>query len=177
MKPRAKTTEGWRTVRYAHVCISSEGQEPQLLLIRDVKPEIRPYPLWRIPGGSIQDGETPKKALSREFFEETGLALPECRIEFRNSRGKMARRTRALLSVGVSLEPLPIDPHWATDEVLGVAYFPFSALPLRGGEAGAADCQMDLFNFRLLTEAVRTNWRVLRYHQTSDYFKSLLTPP
>ncbi|AFH48112.1 7,8-dihydro-8-oxoguanine triphosphatase [Ignavibacterium album JCM 16511] len=44
-----------------------------LLLLRDNKPEI-PYPnQWDIPGGKIEDGETPDVTIKREMFEELGL--------------------------------------------------------------------------------------------------------
>lgn len=45
-----------------------------LLLLRDDKPEI-PYPnQWDIPGGRIEDGETPDVTIRREMLEELGLA-------------------------------------------------------------------------------------------------------
>ncbi|GMU96093.1 NUDIX hydrolase [Ignavibacterium album] len=44
-----------------------------LLLLRDNKPEI-PFPnQWDIPGGKIEDGETPDVTIKREMFEELGL--------------------------------------------------------------------------------------------------------
>ncbi len=44
-----------------------------LLLLRDDKPEI-PYPnQWDIPGGRIEDGETPDVTIRREMLEELGL--------------------------------------------------------------------------------------------------------
>lgn len=43
-----------------------------LLLLRDDKPEI-PYPnQWDIPGGRIEDGETPDVTIRREMLEELG---------------------------------------------------------------------------------------------------------
>ncbi|MBI5662826.1 MULTISPECIES: NUDIX domain-containing protein [Ignavibacterium] len=44
-----------------------------LLLLRDNKPEI-PFPnQWDIPGGKIEDGETPDVTIKREMFEELSL--------------------------------------------------------------------------------------------------------
>lgn len=46
-----------------------------LLLLRDDKPEI-PYPnQWDIPGGRIEEGESPIETIRREMFEELGLQL------------------------------------------------------------------------------------------------------
>jgi 8-oxo-dGTP diphosphatase len=44
-----------------------------LLLLRDNKPEI-PFPnQWDIPGGEIEQGETPDLTIRREMNEEMGL--------------------------------------------------------------------------------------------------------
>lgn len=44
-----------------------------LLLLRDDKSEI-PYPnQWDIPGGKIEEGETPDVTIKREMAEELGL--------------------------------------------------------------------------------------------------------
>lgn len=46
-----------------------------LLLLRDDKPEI-PFPnQWDIPGGRIEEGESPIEAIRREMLEELGLQL------------------------------------------------------------------------------------------------------
>lgn len=49
------------------------SKDEVLLILRDDKPEI-PYPdMWDIPGGKIENKETPEEAVRREMDEELGL--------------------------------------------------------------------------------------------------------
>jgi 8-oxo-dGTP diphosphatase len=51
-----------------------------LLLLRDDKPDI-PYPnMWDIPGGHVDDGETPEQCIVREMKEEMDLNLEEFQL-------------------------------------------------------------------------------------------------
>jgi len=51
-----------------------------LLLLRDDKPDI-PYPnMWDIPGGHVEDGETPEQCIVREMKEEMDLNLEEIQL-------------------------------------------------------------------------------------------------
>lgn len=46
-----------------------------LLFLRDNKPEI-PYPdMWDVPGGHVEQGETPEECIVREMKEEMDLDL------------------------------------------------------------------------------------------------------
>jgi 8-oxo-dGTP diphosphatase len=52
-------------------------QRQVLLLLRDDKPTI-PYPnMWDVPGGHVDDGETPEECIVREMKEEMDLTLEE----------------------------------------------------------------------------------------------------
>jgi ADP-ribose pyrophosphatase YjhB (NUDIX family) len=48
----------------------------QVLLVRSSSPQISP-PLWWLPGGGIDFGESPEETLLREFREETGLEIED----------------------------------------------------------------------------------------------------
>jgi ADP-ribose pyrophosphatase YjhB (NUDIX family) len=62
-----------------HTSVRAYGilvHEGKVLLVRSSSPQIRP-PLWWLPGGGIDFGESPEEALLREFKEETGLELKD----------------------------------------------------------------------------------------------------
>jgi ADP-ribose pyrophosphatase YjhB (NUDIX family) len=62
-----------------HTSVRAYGileHEGQVLLVRSSSPQIRP-PLWWLPGGGIDFGESPEQTLLREFKEETGLAVKD----------------------------------------------------------------------------------------------------
>ena len=48
--------------------------EGAVALVRSSNPNHNP-PLWWLPGGGIDFGETPEQSLTREFKEETGLSV------------------------------------------------------------------------------------------------------
>lgn len=60
--------------RTANLIIINDRNEV-LLQLRDDKPTI-PYPnMWTIPGGHIEECETPEECIGREMWEEMELAI------------------------------------------------------------------------------------------------------
>ena len=60
-----------------HTSVRAYGilvRDDSVLLVRSSSPVIVP-PLWWLPGGGINFGESPEETLLREFEEETGLAI------------------------------------------------------------------------------------------------------
>jgi 8-oxo-dGTP diphosphatase len=55
-------------------------QKQVLLLLRDDKPDI-PYPnMWDVPGGHVDNGETPEECIVREMKEEMDLDLEDFQL-------------------------------------------------------------------------------------------------
>ncbi len=62
-----------------HTSVRAYGvlvHDGSVLLVRSSSPQIVP-PLWWLPGGGIDFGESPEETLLREFHEETGLAIKD----------------------------------------------------------------------------------------------------
>ncbi|MFD4635687.1 NUDIX domain-containing protein [Lentzea sp. NPDC058436] len=55
------------------VMVNPAGQV--LLYLRDDKPEIRFPNTWCLPGGYLEEGETPHECVRREIEEEMGVVL------------------------------------------------------------------------------------------------------
>jgi 8-oxo-dGTP pyrophosphatase MutT (NUDIX family) len=65
------TTERQRTRVAAYALVT--GEDRRFLLCRTA-PGVVPDPVWVLPGGGIEFGESPQMAVVRELEEETGLA-------------------------------------------------------------------------------------------------------
>jgi 8-oxo-dGTP diphosphatase len=50
-------------------------RDGRILLAQRIHPDKPGYGLWAMPGGTIEEGETPEQAADREVTEETGLQV------------------------------------------------------------------------------------------------------
>ena len=74
------------------VATNHDAGEPRILLVR-LEADDPEGGSWNLPGGGVEPGESPLKALNREFHEETGLSLGDVTIQDVDSRVYEAWRT------------------------------------------------------------------------------------
>jgi len=60
-------------------------RNPQYLLLKHVRKNLRPKEYWNFPKGHIEKGEMPREAAEREIREETGLSDLEFIAGFRET--------------------------------------------------------------------------------------------
>lgn len=75
--PAGGDADGMRRAAVAFVVVGDERGEACFVLTRRASGLRRHSGQWAIPGGRMDDGETPADAARRELREEVGLAVPE----------------------------------------------------------------------------------------------------
>lgn len=101
------------------IVFSSDRKEILLIKRRDV-------PVWVLPGGGIDKGETPEKAAIREMEEETGLKVSiKHKIAEYTPICRLARFTYFFECQIEGGSPL------AGDETRDIRFFPLQSLPKR----------------------------------------------
>lgn len=100
-------------------CIIFDEQREKVLLIKR-----RDIPVWVLPGGGIEIGETPEKAAIRETNEETGLCVKiQRKVALYRKANWFTRDTHYF-------ECIPYSGKLSTSsETKEIAFFALSALP------------------------------------------------
>jgi ADP-ribose pyrophosphatase YjhB (NUDIX family) len=89
-------------------------------LVRSSNPLHQP-PLWWLPGGGIEFGESPEVAVEREFLEETGLRVASPRLfdvaaDLRSrDNGDQVHTIRVIYEVDLAGGELTHEVHGTTD--------------------------------------------------------------
>ena len=100
-------------------CVIFEEDKKEVLLIKR-----RDIPVWVLPGGGIDPGETPEHAAVREALEETGLQVEILRkVAYYHPANQLTRDTHYYECVRIAGELS------TGDETKDIAFFPLSALP------------------------------------------------
>lgn len=106
-----------------HTSVRSYGvliHEGEVALVRSSNPKHQP-PLWWLPGGGIDFGESPEDTLLREFIEETGLEVTNPKLIGttsdlrRRDSGDKLHTVRILFTVELAGGELRHEVHGTTD--------------------------------------------------------------
>jgi len=103
------------------------------------------YGGWTLPGGMVEENETPEQGQIRELLEETGLPTERARLVFVGDLEPGIAHAGRAAAVHVYLVDTPIDPHLAREKEAGcpVTFFSRSEFlywcPFRGFYARVFD--------------------------------------
>ena len=113
--PRAVNDADVLPLTKIQLCSGLLIRDGHVLLVRCVYPE-QPHPLWVLPGGRQEAGETIEDAVVREFLEETSLAVRALRLAYVSESidppigYHVVNCTFFVEEIGGHAEPQPRDP-------------------------------------------------------------------
>ena len=103
----------------AAIAIVLSEDKSQVLLV-----QRKDVPVWVLPGGGIDDGESPDQAAVREALEETGLTVSIIQHIAHYSPTNRFTRDTFTYECRVKSGELTL-----TDETSNIAFFPIDSLP------------------------------------------------
>jgi len=99
------------------VIFSKDKQKVLIIKRRDV-------PVWVLPGGAVEKGETPEEAICREVFEETG-----CRFSICRKSGIYTPLNRLAVTTHVFVGQIKDGTPMTGPETLNIGFFSQDCLP------------------------------------------------
>ena len=110
-------------------CVIHRGN--RLLLMRAIH-ELQGYEFWHLPGGAVEEGETPEDAAIRELKEECMVNGTVIR-EINTHRGATAQEDchTFLVDIGEDEPRLGYDPEYETPLLIGVKWLMLSEVSER----------------------------------------------
>ena len=127
-EPGSKITVSRDMVRHQGsvviLAVDDTANEPRVLLARQYRHAAN-GPLWELPAGRIDEGETEREAAERELLEETGYRASKWKraLYFYSSPGFLDETMAIYLAQG--LKQGKAQPE--EDEVIAKRFFPLSA--------------------------------------------------
>ncbi|MEM1492962.1 NUDIX hydrolase [Bacillus velezensis] len=133
----------------AFVIIQNDGRDILLVKRKDV-------PLWDLPGGGIEEGETPEAAAIRESCEETGYNVTILQKAGEYERPAFADTQHVFIGAITGGTPLLTGPEtaalrWFSPHRLPLLMVPNRKRQINDGLHGAADIKVTLKDRHLLS--------------------------
>lgn len=116
-------------MRFVHLCSGLLVRDGALLLTRSVY-EGEPDPLWTLPGGRQEKGETKTQTVAREFWEETSLHVRVCELAY-GSESIDQPRALHVMNATFHVEQLDLaeQPRAQDPKIVEVRFVPLAHVP------------------------------------------------